>query len=127
MKSVDDADPLTPQCRPRGRGVVATIWKKDIDSMVSPLLDGGNRIQGLLVHTSCGELCIINVYMPCRGSRDSEDNYKDVLMQVREIMNTYASSVRFILVGDMNAPSLEKCLQSGTQCLGNSVSHIAFP
>ena len=71
--------------------------------MVSPLLDGGNRIQGLLVHTSCGELCIINVYMPCRGSRDSEDNYKDILMQVREIMNTYASSARFILVGDMNA------------------------
>ena len=57
----------------------------------------------VLVHTSCGELCIINVYMPCRGSRDSEDNYKDVLMQVREIMNTYASSARFILVGDMNA------------------------
>ena len=47
LKSVDDKDPLPPQCRPRGRGGVAIIWKKDIDSMVSLVSDGGDRIQAL--------------------------------------------------------------------------------
>ena len=38
-----------------------------------------------------------------RGSRDAEDNYRDVLAQIAEIMNIYSDRARFILVGDMNA------------------------
>ena len=41
--------------------------------------------------------------MPCRGSRDAEDNYRNVLAQIAEIMNIYSDRARFILVGDMNA------------------------
>ena len=103
LKSVDDKDPLPPQCRPRGRGGVAIIWKKDIDSMVSLVSDGGDRIQGLMIHTLYGDLCIINAYMPCRGSKDAEDSYRDVLSQITEIMNIYSSTSQFILLGDMNA------------------------
>ena len=103
LKSVDDKDPLPPQCRPRGRGGVAIIWKKDIDSMVSLVSDGGDRIQGLMIHTSYGDLCIINAYMPCRGSKDAEDSYRDVLSQITEIMNIYSSTSQFIFLGDMNA------------------------
>ena len=103
LKSVDDADPLSPQCMPRDRGGVAVIWRKDIDSMVSVVMDGGDRLQGLLIHTSGGDLCIINTYMHCRGSRDAEDNVRDYLMHITEIMNKYSSSAQFVLVGDMNA------------------------
>ena len=103
LKSVDDADPLPPQCRPRGRGEIAMIWKKNIDQMVSPVSDGNNRVQGLVINSAVGEVCILNVYMQCRGSRDAEDNYRDVLAQIAEIMNIYSDRARFILVGDMNA------------------------
>ena len=89
LKFVDDKDPLPPQCRPRGRGGVAIIWKKDIDSTVSLVSVGGDRIQGLMIHTSYGDLFIINAYMQCRGSKDAEDSYRDVLSQITEIMNIY--------------------------------------
>ena len=75
LKSVDDKDPLPPQCRPRGRGGVTIIWKKDIDSMVYLVSDDDDRIQALMIHTSFGDLCIINAYMPCRGSKDVEDSH----------------------------------------------------
>ena len=55
LKSVDDADPLHLQCRPRGMGGIAIIWKKNIDQMVSPVSDGNDRVQGLVVNSAVGE------------------------------------------------------------------------
>ena len=42
-----------------------------------------------MIHTSYGDLFIINAYMPFRGSKDAEDSYRDVLSQITEIMNIY--------------------------------------
>ena len=71
--------------------------------MVSPVSNGNDRVQGLVVNFGVGDLCILNAYMPCRGSCYAEDNYRDVLAQIAEIMNIYPDRAWFILVGDMNA------------------------
>ena len=63
------------------------IWKKNIDQMVSPVSDGNDGVQGLVVNSAVGDMCILNAYMPCRVSRDDEDNHRDVLAQIAEIMN----------------------------------------
>ena len=56
-----------------------------------------------MINSSCGDLCVFNAYMHCRGSRDVEDKYRDVLVQMTKIMNIYSDRARFVLVGDMNA------------------------
>ena len=71
-------------------------------------MDNGDRLQGLLIHTSGGDLCIVNAYMPCRGSQDADDNYRVNLMQITEIMNKYSSSAQFVLVVDMNASLMKE-------------------
>ena len=35
----------------------------------------------LVINSAVGEVCILNVYMPCKGSRDAEDNYRDFLLK----------------------------------------------
>ena len=44
------------------------IWKKNIDQMVSPVSDGNDRVQGLVINSAVGDVCILNAYMPCRGA-----------------------------------------------------------
>ena len=65
--------------------------------MLCPMVTTEFRVWLLILHIEC-------LYMPCRGPRDAEDNYRDVLAQMAEIMNIYSDRARFILVGDMNAP-----------------------
>ena len=36
-------------------GGIAIIWKKNIDQMVSPVSDGNDRVQGLVVNSAVGE------------------------------------------------------------------------
>ena len=43
-----------------------------------------------MINSSCGDLCVFNAYMHCRGSRDVEDKYRDVLVQMTKIMNIYS-------------------------------------
>ena len=109
LKSVDDVYPLPSQCRPRGRGGIAMIWKKNIDQMVSPVSYGNDRVQGLVVNSVDGDLRLLNAYMRCRCSRDAEDNCRDVLAQIVEIMNIYSDRARFILVGEVNASLIGEC------------------
>ena len=40
IKSVDDDDPIGPQSRPRGKGGVATLWSKKLNSHINILQDG---------------------------------------------------------------------------------------
>ena len=49
---------------PRSGGGIAMIWKKIIDQMVSPVSDGNDRVQGLVVNSAVGDVYILNAYMP---------------------------------------------------------------
>jgi hypothetical protein len=44
-KSVDPNDPISPYQMPRGYAGVAILWRKDLDSYITPLQVGNERIQ----------------------------------------------------------------------------------
>jgi hypothetical protein len=46
-KAVDSNDPITPLRMPRGYDGTAILWRKDIDTIVTPLTIGNNRIQSI--------------------------------------------------------------------------------
>ncbi len=101
-KSVDREDPISPIQRPRGYGGVAIFWRKDLNNIIKSLDDGDHRITAITVNTKDEKICIINVYMPCRGYTNSAQEYEDVLAQVAEIMEKFWDH-KIIFCGDMNA------------------------
>jgi exonuclease III len=101
VKCVDDEDPISPLQRPRGKGGVAIIWKKDIDHLVTALEDGGDRIQCIIINANGTKLCIACTYMPCRGKHYDTD-YSAVLDEVFEIKKKH-QDCHFVWAGDMNA------------------------
>ena len=68
---------------------------------VRKCLDGGCRIV-VTELVSNPPICIINVYMPCRNSRTSDD-FEAILSEVQEILVKFSSSHAIILLGDMNS------------------------
>ena len=46
---------------------------------------------------------MINVYMPCRGLRNSDSDFRDTLDQIQEVKNKLCHSLNAILLGDLNA------------------------
>jgi hypothetical protein len=48
-KAVDSNDPITPLRMPSGYGGTAILWRKDIDTIVTPLTIGNNRIQCIAI------------------------------------------------------------------------------
>jgi hypothetical protein len=44
-KAVDSNDPIPPIQMPRGYGGVAILWKKELDSLITSLKNGNERIQ----------------------------------------------------------------------------------
>jgi hypothetical protein len=54
-KAVDSTDPIPPIQIPSGYGGTAILWKKELDSFITPLSVGTDRIQGIEV--LCDHLC----------------------------------------------------------------------
>lgn len=115
-KAVDTGDLILPVQMPRGYGGTAIVWKKQIDHLITPISDGGNRIQCVEVKGD-DPLLLISVYMPCRGITNNSAEFRDVLDQLSVILLQYGSTHRTIIGGDMNEDmTLE---ENGTrlQCL----------
>ena len=105
VKCVDSGNPISPAGRPKGAAGVMTIWRHEIDNLVTPLPDGSNR----LLATQIGDdkqhaIIIINTYMPTDGSKDS---YNSILDEVFEVFEKYGNQAEIVWLGDMNA-SLER-------------------
>ena len=103
IKSTDDSDPISPLQRPRGKGGVAILWRENIPKNIQKIPDGSNRICGVTCNTEKGPITIINVYIPCRGLKLSDDLFCETLDELREIIVKYSVSSHIILVGDLNA------------------------
>ena len=103
LKSVDDDDPLLPTCRPRGKGGVGFMWSRELDSLVEIVHDGDSRMLVMLLRAQECSICMINVYMPCRGLSNSESDFRDTLDQVQEVISKYCNAYSVILRGDLNA------------------------
>ena len=41
----DDEDPISPLLKPRGKGGIMIMWKKDLDPYITSLADGSTRVQ----------------------------------------------------------------------------------
>ena len=52
--------------------------------MVEVVHDGNDRILLLLLRVEGCSICMINVYMPCRGLRNSDSDFRDTLDQIQE-------------------------------------------
>ena len=100
IKYVDDEDQIGPQCMPRGKGGVATMWTKKLDSHINILPDGNQRV---LITEVGNQICIINVYMPTRGTGDSEMEFDGCLAELEEITAKYGNWTNMSIAGDMNA------------------------
>ena len=62
-RACDEADPIIPLQKPRGKGGVATIWKKELDPLIQQADDGSDRVQVIAVSNGEEHLCIINSYI----------------------------------------------------------------
>ena len=100
-KAVDTGNPILPVQMPRGYGGVAILWSKELDHLVVKLPDGGNRIQCIALHGK-KPLLLVSVYMPCKGLKGNEEEYKDCLAQLGEIFLKYSSSHMVMIGGDFN-------------------------
>lgn len=104
LKYSDDADPLSPLQQPRDKGGTGILWSNNISKNVERLPDGSNKICAIMCNTSnYGLVCIINVYLPCRGYKDSDDRFADCLEELKEIVIKFSMSAHIIVLGDFNA------------------------
>ncbi|CAC5419283.1 E3.1.11.2 [Mytilus coruscus] len=100
-KSIDDENPELSMIARRGYGGVAILWKKEMDDKISVMVDGSNRIQVIQMETDNTPLFLINVYMPS-DNKDMDNEYKDTLAQMTEIIKTYRNTHDILLCGDLN-------------------------
>ena len=100
-KCVDDDNPELSMIARRGYGGVAILWRKEIDDKIKELEDGNNRIIVIQLETDTKPLCLINVYMPS-DNKDMDNEYKDTLAQITEIVKKYKNTHDIMLCGDMN-------------------------
>ena len=99
-KAVDEIDPISPLQVPRGYGGTAILFLNSWTFRSNKHEDGNHRITTLTTDTS-PKLCIVSVYLPCRGNSRQED-FKASLDLLEEICNKFAEHVIFIC-GDLNA------------------------
>ena len=101
IKCSDDKRPVNPTLKPRGQGGVLTLWKPEMECLVTPLPDGSER--NVLIQigsTKEGATYLLNSYMPTEGSLAK---YVEVLDEVYEIQLKHSPNGRFIWIGDLNA------------------------
>ena len=48
-------------------------------------------------------LTVINCYLPCRGNKGSDEHFKSVIDEVRELIIKYKVTSEIVLLGDLNA------------------------
>ena len=101
-KSVDDDNPIPPTQRPRGYGGVAILWNKTIDHLMERLNEGSNRITCIRVNVQPAPILLTSIYMPCRGTKASDDLFMECLDQLRSIWEKYSPNHFVITCGDWN-------------------------
>ena len=101
-KSVDDANPRLDYKNIRGYSGVCTFWKKSLTPSIRTPDLGNERIIVLEITTTSKPICLINAYMPST-SINSDEEYKDCLIELSEMVQIYQHTHNVILCGDMNA------------------------
>ena len=100
IKCSDDDIPIYPTSNITRSGGTAILWKKNIDHMIEPVIDGCDRILAITVSNGNNPIIIINTYMPTLGC--SSANYDETLSEIEEIIAKY-KEYTVIWTGDINA------------------------
>ena len=69
---------------------------------IEPIEDRSDRVLVTKIHTTDGDVILINTYMPSDGSHSDAD-YNSLLDEVYEIYQKYSTSAKVLWLGDMNA------------------------
>ena len=127
VKCVDDHDPIDPTRKPRGHGGVGIFWPSEWDTKVTKHDDGDWRFVVITIRGSEANVCIVSVYMPCRGY--SAAVYMRCLDSLWEIISKYSANFIILVCGDFNAcpinpkDSRDKMLSSFCEDLGLATAH----
>lgn len=95
--------------RGHGQGGVAIMWHKRLSPFVVPLDVDDERIVGIQVQANRHYLYIFQVYLPC--SNHSIRDYRQCLLKLFELYNTYSDNGTCIIMGDFNANVIRCTLQ----------------
>ena len=98
-KCVDDDDPITPLFKPKGNAGVMTIWKEEMNEIVTTLPDGSSRVIVTQVGLGSKPVFIINSYMPTEGS---PTRYAELLDEIFEITEMLQPKGSVVWLGDLN-------------------------
>ena len=85
----------------RGYGGVAIYWGKNINHAIQ-VQDGNNRITVITLHAQPKSICLINAYLPSEN-KEVDEQYKDTLEQISEIIQKFKDTHNMLICGDMNA------------------------
>jgi exonuclease III len=101
-KSVDEEkDDKINLMNIRGYGGVAIYWGKNINHAIQ-VQDGNNRITVITIHAQPKSICLINAYLPSEN-KEVDEQYKDTLEQISEIIQKFKDTHNMLICGDMNA------------------------
>ncbi|MEW8548401.1 MAG: endonuclease/exonuclease/phosphatase family protein, partial [Candidatus Thiodiazotropha sp.] len=103
LKCVDDNDPILPSQHPRGHAGTGIFWSPAIAHCVKAVPDGGHRMTAVEVTTTERPLCLINVYLPSRGSTGGEIMFAEALDELHEILQKYNLTHDVVIGGDFNS------------------------
>ena len=101
VASVDEDHPYSPLQPPRGFGGVAIIWKHSLTRIYRPVLKTPDVVAAELTIGGTTTL-VISVYMPCRGTRDADIQFTQVLDRLYQLLQDHIT-VPILLGGDWNA------------------------
>ncbi|CAG2245770.1 unnamed protein product [Mytilus edulis] len=115
IKSVDDNNPIPPIQKPRGYGGVAILWKDSLNHIVEKVDDGSERIVCIKLNVKPRPILLICAYMPCRGTKHANEEFKDCLDQLHEIIVKYSGKYTPVLCGDLNCDLINGSTTSARQ------------
>ncbi|KAH3735992.1 hypothetical protein DPMN_042552 [Dreissena polymorpha] len=101
-KCVDNHNPRLDYKLIRGYGGVCIFWRKSLNSSIKISSQGNDRTIIAEIATENKPICLINVYMPST-SKNSDEEYKEMLIELEECLEIYKDSHEVILCGGMNA------------------------
>jgi hypothetical protein len=100
-KAVDSNDSIPPIQMPRGYGGVTILWRKELDSLITPLKIGNERIQCVETQGNPNTL-VVSLYLPCKSSNNHFSELCECIDQLHEILERYESTHHIIIGGDFN-------------------------
>ena len=75
--------------RGRGKGGLATVWKKGLTKYVSRIETSSFRVQGTKFSFPSGPIVVVNVYFPCDPQNDYFDDTEliSLLEEIKSVKN----------------------------------------